>query len=58
MTPVFGEPAVTGAALETSLSVEEAERMLSAVAAKGHLEVRVARGGLLYSPWEGDGPAV
>lgn len=46
---------VAGAALETSLSVDEADRMLSALAAKGHLEVRVERGRLLYSLWEGDG---
>ena len=51
-----GELTVAGAALETSLTVEEAERMLSALAAKGHLEVRVARGRLLYSLWEGDAP--
>ena len=49
-----GELAVAGAALETSLTVEEADRMLSALAAKGHLEVRVERGRLLYSLWEGD----
>ncbi len=42
--------------METSLTVEEADRMLSALAAKGHPEVRVARGRLLYSLWEGDGP--
>ena len=53
-----GELAVTGAALETSLSVEEAEWMLSALAAKGHLEVRVAQGKLLYSLWGVDGPAI
>jgi hypothetical protein len=47
---------VTGAALETSLTVEEADRTLSALATKGHLEVRVARGRLLYFLWEGDGP--
>lgn len=47
---------VAGAALETSLTVEEAERMLSALAAKGHLEVSVGRGRLLYSLWEGDAP--
>jgi capsular polysaccharide biosynthesis protein len=51
-----GRLTVAGAALETSLTVEEADRMLSALAAKGHLEVRVARGRLLYSLWEGDGP--
>ena len=45
-----------GAALETSLSVEEADRTLSALAAKGHLEVTVERGRLLYSLWEGDAP--
>ena len=40
-------------ALETSLSVEEAERMLQAWAAKGHLQVTVESGKLLYSLWEG-----
>ena len=50
-----GELAVAGAALETSLTVEEAERTLSALAAKGRLEVRVARGRLLYSLRGGDG---
>jgi hypothetical protein len=44
-----GELTVAGTALETSLTVEEADRMLSALAAKGHLEVRVERGRLLYS---------
>ena len=47
---------VAGAALETSLTVEEADRMLSALAAKGHLEVTVEHGRLLYSLWEGDAP--
>jgi hypothetical protein len=47
---------VAGAALETSLTVEETDRTLLALAAKGHLEVRVAQGTLLYSLWEGDGP--
>ena len=51
-----GALTVAGAALETSLTVEEAERMLSALAAKGHLEVSVERGRLLYSLWEGDAP--
>jgi len=50
-----GALAAAGAALETSLSVEEADRMLSALAAQGHLEVRVERGRLLYSFWESDG---
>jgi predicted ArsR family transcriptional regulator len=50
-----GKLTVAGVALETSLTVEEADRMLSALAAKGHLEVTVARGRLLYSLWERDG---
>jgi hypothetical protein len=51
-----GKLTVAGVSLETSLSVEEADRMLSALAAKGHLEVRVEHGRLLYSFWEHDGP--
>jgi len=51
-----GKLTVAGVALETSLTVEEADRMLSALAAKGHLEVRVEHGRLLYSLWEGDAP--
>jgi hypothetical protein len=50
-----GQLTVAGVALETSLSVEEADRILSALAAKGHLEVRVEHGRLLYSLWERDG---
>ena len=46
-----GALTVAGVALETSLTVEEADRMLSALAAKGHLEVTVARGRLLYCLW-------
>jgi capsular polysaccharide biosynthesis protein len=42
------------AALETSLSVEEANRMLFDLAARGHLEVTVEDGKLLYSFWERD----
>lgn len=49
-----GELTVAGAALETSLTVEEADGLLSALAAKGYLEVRVERGRLLYSLWEVD----
>ena len=51
-----GALTVAGAALETSLTVGEADRVLSALAAKGHLEVGVERGRLLYSLWEGDAP--
>jgi hypothetical protein len=36
---------VAGVALETSLSVEEADRMLSALAAKGHLEAAPSTAG-------------
>jgi hypothetical protein len=36
-------------ALENSLSVEEAERMLQALAAKGHLEATVEHGRLVYA---------
>ena len=43
------------AALETSLSVEEADRMLSGLAVKGHLEVRVDGARIAYSLWEGRG---
>lgn len=39
------------AAVETSLTVEEADAMLSALAAKGHVEVRVERGRILYALW-------
>jgi capsular polysaccharide biosynthesis protein len=51
-----GQLTVAGVALETSLSVKEADRMLSALAAKGHLQVRVEHGRLLYSFWEHDAP--
>jgi hypothetical protein len=39
------------AALATSPSVEEANRMLFDLAARGHLEVTVEHGKLLYSFW-------
>jgi capsular polysaccharide biosynthesis protein len=49
-----GELTAAGAALETSLTVEEADRMLSLLAAKGHLRVRVSEtgGGIFYSFWQ------
>ncbi len=50
-----GQLTVAGVALETSLLVEEAGRMLSRLAGKGRLEVRVKRGRLLYSLREGRG---
>jgi hypothetical protein len=43
------------AALETPLSVEEADRMLSELAVGGHLEVRVDGARITYSLWEGQG---
>ena len=50
-----GQLTVAGVALETSLSVKEAGRMLSGLASKGHLGVRVEHGRLLYSLWEDRG---
>jgi capsular polysaccharide biosynthesis protein len=47
-----GKLTAVEAALETSLSVEEADRILSELASKGHLEVTVEHGKLLYSFWE------
>jgi capsular polysaccharide biosynthesis protein len=47
-----GKLTAVEAALETSLSVEEANWMLFELAARGHLEVTVEHGKLLYSFWE------
>jgi hypothetical protein len=49
-----GELTAAGAALETSLTVEEADRMLFRLAAKGHLRVRASEtgGGIFYSFWQ------
>ena len=44
----------TRAAMETSLTVEEADEMLKELAAKGHLEVRVRGGGIFYGLWRAD----
>jgi cytoskeletal protein RodZ len=49
-----GEVTPARVAMETSLTVDEADRMLSALAEKGHLEVRVRGGGLVYAMWEQD----
>jgi hypothetical protein len=52
-----GELTPAEAAMETSLSVAEADRMLKELAEGGHLEVRVRGGGLFYALWEhGEGP--
>jgi hypothetical protein len=49
-----GKLTAVEAALETSLSVEEADRMLEALAVRGHLEVTVEHGRLVYALWEQD----
>lgn len=46
-----GELTPARAAMETSLSVAEADGMLGELAEAGHLEVRVRGGGLYYAPW-------
>ena len=47
-----GELTPAQAAMETSLSVTEADQMLKELAEGGHLDVRVRGGGLFYSLWE------
>jgi len=47
----WGELTPTRAAIETSLSVAEADRMLRDLAEGGHLEVRVRGGALFYALW-------
>ena len=51
-----GKLTAVEASLATSLSVEEANRMLFELAARGHLEVTVEYGKLLYSFWGHDAP--
>ena len=51
-----GKLTAVEAALETSLSVEEANRMLQALAFQGQLEVTVEHGKVLYSFWGHDAP--
>jgi hypothetical protein len=48
-----GELTPTRAAMETSLSVAEADEMLRGLAEGGHLEVRVRGGALFYALWAG-----
>ena len=50
-----GELTPAQAAMETSLTVEEADGMLRRLAEGGHLQVRVRGGGLFYSLWEVEG---
>ena len=49
-----GELSPALAALETSLTVDEANRMLSDLAKSGHVEVRAHEGRLGYALWEQD----
>lgn len=53
-----GELTPAQAAMETSLSVKEADGMLKELAEGGHLDVRVRGGGLFYSLWDYDRGAV
>jgi hypothetical protein len=48
----WGELTPAQAAVETSLSVREADEMLKELAEGGHLEVRVRGGALYYSLWD------
>ena len=47
-----GELTPARAAIETSLTVAEADGMLKELAEGGHLEVRVRGGGIFYALWE------
>ncbi len=47
-----GELTPAQAAMETSLSVSEADNMLKELAEGGHLQVLVHGGGLFYSLWD------
>jgi hypothetical protein len=46
-----GEVSAARAAMETSLSVKDADAMLGKLARDGHLEVRAKDGGVFYSLW-------
>ena len=50
-----GELTPARAAMETSLTVAEVDRMLKELAEGGHLEVRARGGGLFYALWESEG---
>jgi hypothetical protein len=52
-----GELTPAQAAMETSLTVNEADKMLEDLASKGHLDVKVRGGGLFYGLWETDSGA-
>jgi hypothetical protein len=53
-----GELTPARAAMETSLTVAEADEMLKGLAEGGHLEVRVKGGSLSYALWESEGAAL
>lgn len=53
-----GELTPAQAAMETSLSVKEADGILKELAEGGHLDVRVRGGGLFYALWDHDRGAV
>ena len=53
-----GELTPARAAMETSLTVAEADEMLRKLAEGGHLDVRVRGGGLFYALWEPSGEGV
>ena len=50
----LGELTPTTAAMRTSLTVEEAARMLEGLASKGHLEARTQGAAVIYGLWEPD----
>ena len=50
----YGEITPARAALETTLSVSEADQMLSELAKNGHIEVCAREGRLGYALWEHD----
>lgn len=49
-----GKLTAAGTVLESSLTVEKAERMLYELAVRGHLEFSLAHGRLHYALWECD----
>jgi hypothetical protein len=51
-----GKQMAAGAALESSLTVGEAVRMLEAPSVKRYLKLGVEHGRLLYARWEHDAP--
>ena len=53
-----GELTPARAAMETSLTVSEADGMLKGLAEGGHLEVRVRGGSLSYALWKSEGAAL